>query len=275
MIPFFLDGSAGRLFAIYHPPAEGVAVRGDAVFVPPFGEEMNRSRRMATVLARRLAPLGIGVLVFDFFGTGDSEGEFAAARLDIWRDDLGRALRWLDGRGARRVDLVGLRFGAHLALEAGAGRDAGATRIVLWQPIASGELMMTQLLRIRVSAGLTGAGGVETMASLRARFARGESIDIAGYEISSRLAADLDVLDLDKTALLCRAPIHWLELVAGENRPIPPGSARRIETWRKRGTRVEARAVVGEPFWTLLETTIVPRLAEVTAGILAEERVLS
>ena len=40
---FFLPGSQGARFAIYHPPAADVAERGGVLYVPPFAEEMNKA----------------------------------------------------------------------------------------------------------------------------------------------------------------------------------------------------------------------------------------
>ena len=66
--------------------------------LPPFAEEMNHSRRMATLQAHRLAALGIDVLVVDLFGTGDSAGDFADARWETWQEDAKAAVAWLGRR---------------------------------------------------------------------------------------------------------------------------------------------------------------------------------
>lgn len=266
MLPFTIEGSAGRLFALYRPPAAGRAHAGDVLFVPPFAEEMNRSRRMATVLAARLAEQGIGFLVIDLFGTGDSEGEFAGARLSIWRDDLIRAYDWLAARGAPMVGLVALRFGAPLAFELAAAR--AVSRIVLWQPVASGEQMLTQFLRIRQAAGLTSGAG-ETTASMRASLVAGATLEVAGYDIAPSLAVELDALRLDPAMVSNGVLLHWFELVAEEGRPIPPGSARMIEALRARIPALDARPIVGDAFWTLLETTVAPALIDATGRAFA------
>ena len=57
--PLFLDGGAGRLFAVHVRPE--AAARETLIYVPPFAVEMNRSRRMAALQARALAARGIGV----------------------------------------------------------------------------------------------------------------------------------------------------------------------------------------------------------------------
>jgi len=266
LLPFTIEGSAGRLFALYRPPAAGRAHVGDVLFVPPFAEEMNRSRRMATVLAARLAEQGFGFLVVDLFGTGDSDGEFAAARLSIWRDDLIRAYDWLAAHGTPAIGLVALRFGAPLALELAAA--CAVSRIVLWQPVASGEQMLSQFLRIRQAAGLT-AGTGETTASMRASMSAGATLEVAGYDIAPSLAAELDALRLDPATAPNGVPLHWFELVAEEGRPIPPGSARTIEVLRARIPTLDARPIVGDAFWTLLETTVAPALIDATGRAFA------
>jgi hypothetical protein len=55
--PFFLDTPDGQRFCLFHPP--GAPCRGAVVYVHPFAEEMNRSRRMAALQARALAAQGV------------------------------------------------------------------------------------------------------------------------------------------------------------------------------------------------------------------------
>ncbi|WP_229425321.1 hypothetical protein [Massilia sp. Se16.2.3] len=74
---FFLDTQGGRRFCLYHAPIG--ECRGALVYVHPFAEEMNRSRRMAALQARALAARGIGVLQLDLHGCGDSVGDFGDA----------------------------------------------------------------------------------------------------------------------------------------------------------------------------------------------------
>ena len=76
---FFLPGSAGQLFCVYRGPADAMQPPETGVlYVPPFADEMNKARRQAAVQSHALALQGYGVLSVDLFGTGDSEGEFAA-----------------------------------------------------------------------------------------------------------------------------------------------------------------------------------------------------
>src|SRR5579863_6793860 len=96
--PVVIESSSGPLFGVFYPPAAPHA-NAMVLFVPPFAEEMNRARRMAALQARDFAARGIGTLIFDPFGTGDSTGEFHEARLAVWLDNLVAAADWLGGRG--------------------------------------------------------------------------------------------------------------------------------------------------------------------------------
>ncbi len=137
--PLFIDRSHGRLFAIHHPPS-GAAAQGDGgreavVYVHPFAEEMNQSRRMAVLQAEALARRGYGVLMLDLTGCGDSTGEFADARWETWRDDIVAGCRWLGELGYRRITLWGLRLGAALAVETACAEPGICRRLVLCRPV--------------------------------------------------------------------------------------------------------------------------------------------
>src|SRR5690242_13967142 len=73
--PLYLRSGQRRVFAIYHAPHREAPRHLSFVYVPPFAEEMNLARRMAALQARALAAVGIGVLLLDLFGTGDSDGD--------------------------------------------------------------------------------------------------------------------------------------------------------------------------------------------------------
>ena len=101
---FFLPAQPGHRFCIYHPSADG-RTGCSFVYAHPFCEEMNKARRMAALQSRRLAAAGYAVLEIDLFGCGDSSGDFADAKWDIWKQDLQFALVWLKSRVAGPMGL--------------------------------------------------------------------------------------------------------------------------------------------------------------------------
>jgi exosortase A-associated hydrolase 2 len=268
---FFLPSSAGDLLACYHPPQAPLADRTDILLIPPFAEEMNKSRRMFTLLAQRLAQQGMGTLLVDLYGTGDSQGDFSEARWDTWCQDVAHAMTWLRQRGAAKVHALGLRLGALLALDV--QRQAQFDGLTLWAPVINGQMAMTQFLRLRLAASLMGEGGSkETTKELRALLEAGDNLEVAGYEISPSLFFAIDALRLEAMATAGVPPVHWLELVAEEGRGIPPANRKVIDAWTGQGVHVKADCVVGDPFWSMQEITVVPALIEQTVRQLSGAR---
>src|SRR5437763_12894742 len=113
--PFFLRTGTGQRFCLFHSPA--AACRGAVLYVHPFAEEMNRSRRMAALQARALSALGYGVLQIDLYGCGDSSGDFGDARWGLRKQDLAAGAAWLHQRLYQPITLWGLRLGALLAID--------------------------------------------------------------------------------------------------------------------------------------------------------------
>src|ERR1700750_2791898 len=96
--PFFLDDEAGgQRLCVLHGP-QGDAVLGAMVYVHPFAEEMNKSRRMAALQARAFARAGHAVLQIDLLGCGDSSGDSGDATWEAWVDDVVRACAWIVDR---------------------------------------------------------------------------------------------------------------------------------------------------------------------------------
>ena len=130
--PFFLRSQPGDRFCLLHAPAQQQQPhKGGIVYVHPFAEEMNKSRRMAALQSRRLAALGYAVLQIDLFGCGDSSGDIADADLDVWLRDLDAAAEWLAGQGHRPLYLWGLRLGALLAAAWSSQNRAGLAGLLL------------------------------------------------------------------------------------------------------------------------------------------------
>jgi len=269
----FLETPRGRIFCMHSP----VRAEGCLVVVPPFADEMNRSRRMWNLLAAQLAAKGVGTLIADLYGTGESDGDFADARWESWCEDLDVVCRFAREAGTRRIALLGVRLGALLALDyqrriAGQpASDGGIVQLILWQPVLDGRQNMNQFLRLKLAAGLrTSAAVKETTASLRERLARGEKLEVAGYELAPELLAAVDAIDGQSLAPTSIARVDWLEVSTNEARVLMPASQRMLEAWRAAGVNVHGRVVRGEAFWALQEITTAPELIALTRDVATE-----
>lgn len=247
----FLGAPGRRIFALLRrPPGEP---RGCLLVVPPFAEEMNKSRKMVSDVGQAAAEHGLATVVPDLYGTGDSEGDFVDGTWGGWLDDLGTTSQWTASLGLPVTHLLGIRLGAALAADAINRQTLPAVRCsVFWQPGLDGERLLTQFLRLRVAASLMEQDRKETVAGLRARFAAGEAVDVAGYAISAQLAADLD-----GTKVTTLPPglghLHWMEVVRDGQAALPGASQNLVNQARDGGLPVETVSVPGEPFWSSTE----------------------
>lgn len=142
----FHFGPDGGLLGSYTPPSAGKA-GGVAVLCYPFGQEYMRAHRAFRQVALLLERRGVGVLRFDYWGTGDSSGDGEEARLTRWVEDVRAAIQEARRRsGLDRVRLGGLRLGSALAALAAEGRDE-VERLVLWDPVVRGGRFVDELDR--------------------------------------------------------------------------------------------------------------------------------
>jgi exosortase A-associated hydrolase 2 len=265
--PEFLQGIQDCLFTIYYPPHPAAPPRGSILYIHPFAEELNKSRRMVALQARRLAAAGFAVLMPDLYGCGDSSGDFANARWTVWQADLRLCLDWLLARRAPPLYFWGLRLGGLLAAEL--VQQAPAAGLILWQPVIDGGVLLTQFLRLRLAAGMF-SGNQETLAQLRAELAAGQTLEIAGYELHPELAGALEQARLQMPPPGAGTQVNWFEIVATPERPLAPASQQLLQRWQHEGVAVTAQTVAGEPFWSTQEICRVPALLEATTRSLCQ-----
>ena len=106
----FFEHEGRHLYGrLYLPPTSRTGPVG-LVLCPPFADEAIHAHRVLVEFAERLADQGIPALLFDYAGTGDSEGQFEDASLDSYLRDIGGAVEYLRRRAAiPRCGLLGLR----------------------------------------------------------------------------------------------------------------------------------------------------------------------
>jgi len=254
------DAGWGQRLAVYHRPS-GDAVRGKVVYIHPFAEEMNKSRRMAALQSRALARAGYAVLQIDLLGCGDSSGDFADATWDTWIDDVVEACRWLDERHPEPLTLWSLRAGCLLAIRP-AQRIDGRVDLVFWQPAVSGAIVLQQFLRLKLAAEIQGGPGKGVVDALRARIAAGETIEVAGYLLSADLATGIETAILEPPSNASR--IVWLEVSGRADATLLPMSAAKIGRWSAADFHVDAAVVHGPAFWNSVEIEEAPALIDAT-----------
>jgi len=227
---------------------------------------MNKSRRIAALQSRALAAAGWTVLQIDLAGCGDSEGDFADATWERWVENAAAAWIWLRDRVGASPWIWGLRAGCLVATEATRVLP-DVSGLLFWQPVFNGKQHLQQLLRLKIAARMFAVDGeqrVDTRA-LHAQLTRGESVEVAGYTLSSSLALGLAAADLAPPAGGSTAV--WLEVV-GSARHDSPANMRAAD-WRAKGWTLDTHQIVGEPFWQTQEIAECPALIDCTQSILS------
>lgn len=267
---FFLEApDGGQRYCIFH--AGAAEPRALLLYVHPFAEEMNKTRRMAALQARALADAGVAVLQIDLKGCGDSSGDFGDASWQGWLDDLALACQWLLARHPTLpLWLWGLRAGCLLA-SATAQTLSGIAGQLWWQPPSSGKLLVQQWLRLKAAGEMLGAGGGAAkgaMDQLRQQLAAGEAVEIAGYSCAASLILGLEAATLHSPG---SQPLIWLELSRDAEAPaLTPIGIKQTEAWRATGTPLVAEAVTGPAFWATTEIEEAPLLLLATQKLLLE-----
>lgn len=171
-----------HLFCAEYAPAAGTE-RG-FVLCAPFAEERIRTLRVYVSLARAIARSGAAAICFDYFGDGDSEGDFEEASFDDRLQDLPAVYSDFQVRHSlSKVGLLGFRWGGTLA--ALAAEELRPAALVLWEPIVDTSKYFFDHLRSSVASQMLIYGKVvhkreELVASLEA----GETIMVEGYNLS-------------------------------------------------------------------------------------------
>lgn len=271
MEAFFLatGDETGERFCLFHAPPSGTRVLGGVVYIHPFAEELNRSRRMAALQARAFAAAGFAVLQMDLYGCGDSSGNFADASWADWVSDMMMARKWLLHKTGHEPWLWGLRSGCLLAAalaRQGGGRPAN---MLFWQPVVSGRQHLNQFLRLKLTADLVQGTRGNSAAQLAAQLAAGQTVEVAGYGLSHPLASGLELAHLDGIPM--GSHVACLELAgkmgADIGPAITPALAAQVARWQTAGCVCAAECLEGAPFWQAVEVELTPALIEASLAV--------
>nr|WP_315232549.1 hydrolase 2, exosortase A system-associated [uncultured Albidiferax sp.] len=264
MQAFFLPLGSGQRFAMFHP-SQSATTRGLVVYVHPFAEEMNKSRRMAALQARAMASAGYTVLQLDLTGCGDSSGDFGDASWQDWVDDVVFACQWLRSKGDAPLWLWGLRAGCLLAAQA-AQQLNETCNFLFWSPTPAGKPLVQQFLRLKAAGDLASGNAKAVMDGLRQQLAAGASVEIAGYVLSANLASGMELATLTPPTSAGR--LEWLDVSSQAGAALSPASTKQLQTWQNAGVRVRSQVVEGPAFWQTSEIEEAPNLLIATLAAL-------
>jgi len=271
--PFYINAPSGNIFALYHRPGDGADITRNILFIPPFGEELNRSRHVINHQARSFAKAGYAVLILDLYGTGDSTGTFGEATVDIWQKDIIAAINWLKQTSNAPPIPWAMRSGALLTADLVQQYPDITDQMILWSPVQNGKKFIAQYMRIKLAAEMTGRSEkkASSMKDLWASLEGGENLEIAGYTVSPKLAKGFAGLSLAAIKIPQTISVKWLEISSASPARLSPVSQNIINIWKNHGTDVTEAAVNDVLFWTLQEPEWANHYCDKTLNLLEKE----
>ena len=123
------------------------------LILPPFAEEMNKSRHMLQQLRQQLDGR-CDVLLLDPAGTGDSSGDLDTSNAKDWTSDWLSIIAKLKSDGYQGFHVVALRFGALQLidiLQHELALPLPLHKIVLWQPYLQTSTFLQQFFRLKIA----------------------------------------------------------------------------------------------------------------------------
>lgn len=259
---FFLSSEHGELFSIYYHPINGPA-KGTILYVHPFADEMNKSRRMAALQAVAFAQEGLGILQVDLLGCGDSSGEFAVAIWEAWKENITSAINWLQGSATGPISLWGIRLGALLMMDWAKDANILIKNYIFWQPVLNGAVAMNQFFRLAAASKMLGKEG-SSNSDIRKCISQGERVEIGGYELNPNLIKPIESLKMENLCPPAGSRVIWKDISLNDPSVMGPAVLNTIEFFKKKGCRMEVESITGNAFWNSIEISTLPALIEST-----------
>lgn len=255
----FVPAKLGKVFVSQFGDKQGNTA---VLCLPSITEELNLARAVLAKQCQAYANVGYSSFIMDYYGSGDSEGEFEQANANQWLDDVITVGQWLVQQGYQNIILLGVRVGA-LLLAANQQQLHQALPIqsqILWKPVTNGKLFVNQLIRIKQANAMMSGDGEKV--NWRNEILNGNSTEIAGYLLTADFVEQLEALSI-KPETQWLAPTAWLELAASN---VTPATKRIIDGVEQ----ISVHTLSTPAFWQVPEIFNLPELTELGLSVLAE-----
>lgn len=211
----FLSNRRGRklFYAVHGDPVSRCAW----LFCNPFLEEKTFSQSVYVAWARRIADEGGLAIRFDYEGDGDSEGTGETVGLQDWVDDAVAVSEFARTRfRLENIYLFGLRLGGSVACLA--AQHVPCAGLLLWDPVIKGEPYFQDCLKINLTTQLATYKRVTVgRKQLLEQFAAGETVNIGGHEVSSKMAQEIRRLDISNLLEASPAVVDVIQFQNSDN----------------------------------------------------------
>ena len=258
MQAFFLPLNGDEIFTVYYPADKGN--KQFILHIPAFAEEMNCARHIVSQQCRAFAELGYSVLQIDLFATGDSSGDFSEATWLNWKQSVGAACLWLAEQGAESVIFWGLRVGALLAMDCISTVNLKVDKLILWQPVLSGEQFVQQFLRLKTAGAMLDVNALPVkVTELKQQLLSGQFVEVSGYLLNPALM--MPIIKLDAFEIEFPSEIELVLFDISNNKSqISAKTISFVEHLKLKQRLVEINSISGPLFWSTHGCDRVPEL---------------
>lgn len=261
--PYYLDGCRGANFVLSHQAGTGHAL----VLLPPFGDEMNKSRHLLSSMMQNAATAGISSYLMDPYGTGDSMGDLDQVTVLDWRADFLQLLQHIATQGYSRVSFIAVRFGSLMLLDLLQQQlPLPVSHIILWQPQLDAGRFMQQLFRLKIAEHMS-SGSKTNQAELEQQLAGGKTLEIAGYPLSPAFCHSISQLSGMPAARTEKPALHWYEVSAFAN---PGVAVQKQAEALSQSFAVQLQLINSDPFWSTQELVGAPELIRRSLAVLEQ-----
>lgn len=139
-IPVTINSMDKQLIGILHRNESDGAI----VMCHGFTGNKMEKKRLFVEAARSFSKEGYTVLRFDFFGSGDSEGEFRESRISHNIANLEDTVHWLRERGYEKLAVLGLSMGAATAILT--AHRISSNALITWSAVPDMRLLFKSYL---------------------------------------------------------------------------------------------------------------------------------
>lgn len=267
--PDFTPCDNGQLFTLLFEGNDTSIASEAVLFVPPFAEEMNKSRKMMSQMLTLAAANGFAGYLFDLYGTGDSSGDFVEATWVTWKQNLQLMIDRICALShIESLHIISLRTGALLLNDTlnSPNTDLHNNKIMsvhYWNPVFNATQFVNQFLRLRLAASMVrDTGDKLTVKDLRSQLELEQQLEVAGYMLSHSLIVEMESAQIALPEALNSIELFYYEL--NSMSAITPGLQKKISEVRVEQSNISTHGIEGAQFWSTQEISLCQALLDLT-----------
>lgn len=226
----YFERDGKHLFCAEYLPTS--PTKGGVILCAPFAEEKIRTLRIYVSLARLLARSGLATLCFDYYGDGDSEGNFEDASFEDRQSNITAVYQDFQKRHELdSVGLLGLRWGGTLA--ALTAEKLNPAFLVLWEPVVDTSKYFFDHLRSYLATEMLVDGKISRKRDELVEYlSAGNMLTVEGYNLTGDFFTSARANGLKDQQLTYSGPTLVVQL-AGNPARIRPELEQLTEIYKR------------------------------------------